>query len=74
MIPSPLFQAISAVLIFVVAYLVLLVSTVACLGILIVSWKGARILSSYTMGVMRRAWPAPGKVALVTHQMARPTR
>jgi hypothetical protein len=74
LLSSQLIQAISAFMIFVIAYLALLISTVACLGIFIVCCKGARILLCHVMGLMRRAWSAPGKVALLTHQIARPTR
>jgi len=75
MIPSsPLIQAVSALVIFVIGYLALLLSTVACLGIVIVSYKGARILASYVTGMMRRAWSPRGNVALVSHQIARPSR
>lgn len=70
---SPLIQAISALVIFVIGYLALLVSAVACLGIVSVSYKGVRILGSYLAGMMRRASSA-NNVALVTAQIARPSR
>jgi hypothetical protein len=67
---SPLIQATAALVIFVVGYLVLLVVTVACLGLAIVFYKCARILGSYVMSVMRRLWLARN-VALVTHRLPR---
>jgi hypothetical protein len=70
----PLIQAVAALVIFVLGYLALLVSTVACLGIAVVFYKGARILGSYVTSMMRRLWLARGNVALVTHHVARSSR
>lgn len=70
---SPLIQAISALVIFVIGYLALLISAVACLGMVILSYKGARVLGSYATDIMRRASSA-SNIALVTHQIARPSR
>jgi hypothetical protein len=70
---SPLIQAIAALVIFVVGYLALFVSTLTCLGIAMVSYKGARILGSHMMSTTKRMWLARGNVALVTHHIARPS-